>query len=162
MNTTIAHNIKERTVLLSKKGMKELKKTIAQLEHDRQMILKSLRELSRTTSHDDRLDRIERLARLEAIESELDDKHTILAKAKLMPSRRARIKVAIGSVVDLIDQQGKLIRYTLVDSIEANPSDGRISIHSPLGQNLLGKTVKDIVEWGAGLNIKQARLVKVS
>jgi transcription elongation GreA/GreB family factor len=27
----------------------------------------------------------------------------------------------------------KILRYTLVDSIESDPSDGRISIHSPLG-----------------------------
>jgi transcription elongation factor GreA len=162
MNTTITSTIKERTVLLSKKGMKELRKAIAQLEHDRQMILKNLRDLSKTTSHDDRLDRIERLAQLEAVENELSDKHATLNNAKLIPSRSARLKVAIGSVVDLIDQQGQLFRYTLVDSIEANPSDGRISISSPLGQNLLGKTVRDIVEWSAGLSINQARLVRVS
>jgi len=162
MNTTITANTNERTVLLSKKGMKELKKAIAQLDHDRQMILKSLRELNKTTSHDDRLDRIERLAQLESIENELTDKHSVMAKAKLIPSRRARLNVAIGSVVDLIDQQGRLFRYTLVDSIEANPSDGRISIASPLGQNLVGKTISDIVEWSAGLTTNQARLVRVS
>jgi transcription elongation factor GreA len=166
MNTTITsnikENIKEKTILLSKKGMKELRKAVAQLEHDRQMILKGLRDLSKTTSHDDRLDRIERLAQLESVENELNDKHYTLTNAQIIPSRRARLQVAIGSVVDLIDQQGRLFRYTLVDSIEANPSDGRISISSPLGQNLLGKTVKDIVEWSAGLHIKQARLISVS
>ncbi len=158
MNTTI----KEKTILLSKKGMKELKKTIAQLEHDKQMIIKGLRELSRTTSHDDRLERVERLARLEAVDSELADKHYTLTTAKLLPSRQARLKVAIGSVVDLIDQQGRLFRYTLVDSIEANPSDGRISISSPLGRNLLGKTVKDIIEWSAGLGTNQVKLVRIA
>ncbi len=166
MNTTITGNTKEnikgKTILLSKKGMKELRKAVAQLEHDRQMILKGLRDLSKSTSHDDRLDRIERLAQLEAVENELADKHTTLTNAKILPSHRARLKVAIGSVVDLIDQQGRLFRYTLVESIEANPSDGRISVSSPLGQNLIGKTVKDIVEWSAGLSINQARLVRVS
>lgn len=162
MNTTITSNIKQKTILLSKKGMKELRKAVTQLDHDRQMIIKGLRELGRTTSHDDRLERVEHLAQLEAVESELADKHHILANAKLIPSRRARLKVAIGSVVDLIDQQGRLFRYTIVDSIEANPSDGRISIHSPLGRNLIGKTVKDIVEWSAGLTTNQARLIRVS
>lgn len=162
MNTTITENIKAKTILLSKKGMKELKKAITQLEHDRQLIMKGLRELNKTTSHDDRLERIERLARLEAVESELNDKRFALTNAKLIPSRSARLKVAIGSVVELIDQQGRLLRYTLVDSIEANPLDGRISIHSPLGRNLIGKTVKDMIEWSAGLGTHQARVVRVN
>lgn len=163
MNTVTTIITPERkTILLSKKGMKEMRKAIMQLEHDRQMIIRSLHDIDKTTGHDDRLERIERLARLEAIESELAEKHQTLADAKLMPSKRARMKVAMGSVVDLIDQQGKLFRYTLVDTIEANPSDGRISVVSPLGQNLLGKTVKDIVEWSSGVNQRTLQLVRIT
>lgn len=152
----------EKTVLLSKKGMKELKKSISQLEHDRQMMIKGLHEIDRTIGHDARLERIERLSRLEAVEAEITDKQQILSSARLIPSRRARMKVAIGSVVDLMDQQGRLVRYTLVDSIEANPSDGRISIVSPLGRNLLGKTVKDMVEWSGNVQRNSLRLVRIS
>ena len=167
MNNTITtitntNRTPEKTVLLSKKGMKELKKAIAQLEHDRAAAIRGLHDIDKTTGHDDRLERIERLARLESIESELADKHQTIQEAKLLPSKRARMKVAMGSVVDLIDQQGRLFRYTLVDTIEANPSDGRISVLSPLGQNLVGKTVKDIVEWGSGRHNATFQLVKIS
>jgi transcription elongation GreA/GreB family factor len=65
-------------------------------------------------------------------------------------------------VVDLIDQQGRLFRYTLVDSIEANPSDGRISVVSPLGSHLVGKTVQDIVEWSTGKSDNTLRLVRIN
>lgn len=163
MNTTTTkHQSEQKTILLSKKGMKELRKSIAQLEHDRQAIRRSLRESDKTSSHDDRFERNERLLRLESIESELADKQQTLSRAKLISSRRTRMKVAIGSVVDLIDQQGRLVRYTLVESIEANPSDGRISAASPLGSTLIGKTVKDIVEWGNGLNHTSLQLVKIT
>jgi transcription elongation factor GreA len=151
-----------KTILLSKKGMKEIRKAVAQLEHDRQAVIRSLHDIDKTTGHDDRLERIERLAQLEAIEAELVEKQQTLAEAKLLPSKRARMRVAMGSVVDLIDQQGQLIRYTLVDTIEANPSDGRISVVSPLGQNLIGKTVKDIVEWSSGINNRKLQLVKIT
>jgi len=160
MNTTIT--TERKTILLSKKGMKEIKKAIAQLEHDRQAVIRGLHEIDKTSGHDDRLERIERLARLESIEAELAEKRRTHTDAKLLPSKRARMKVAMGSVVDLIDQQGQLFRYTLVDSIEANPSDGRISIVSPLGQNLVGKTVKDIVEWSNGLHSNQLQLVRIA
>lgn len=163
MNTTTTiTNSETKTVLLSKKGMKELRKSIAQLEHDRQAIRRSLRESDKGLNHDDRYARSERLLRLEALEAELVDKQQTLTHAKLIPSRRTRMKVAIGSVVDLIDQQGRLIRYTIVDSIEANPSDGRISSVSPLGSTLLGKTVQDIVEWGNGLHRNSFQLVKIT
>lgn len=158
MNTTTA----QKTILLSKKGMKELQKKVARLEHDRIMAIKSLRELDKTLGHDERLERIEKLAQLETIESELEDKSHQLSGARVMPTRRARLQVAIGSVVDLIDQQGRLFRYTLVNSIEADPSDGRISIESPLGQSLLGRTVQDIVEWGtSNMRAQRLQLVRI-
>lgn len=162
MNTTTTNRTEKKTILLSKKGMKELRKSIAQLEHDRLAICRSLRESDKTYSHDDRFERNERLLRLEVIEAELAEKQHTLSRAKVISSRRTRMKVAIGSVVHLIDQQGRLVRYTLVESIEANPSDGRISAVSPLGSTLIGKTVKDIVEWGNGLNKTSFRLVKIT
>lgn len=160
MNTTTTTN-ESKTILLSKKGMKELRRSIAQLEHDRQAICRSLRESEKTNGHDDRFERNELLLRLEAVDAELAEKHHTLTHAKLIPSKRARMKVAVGSVVDLIDQQGRLIQYTIVESIEANPSDGRISTQSPLGSTLVGKTVKDIIEWGNGARKNTFQLVKI-
>lgn len=162
MNTTTTNHIENKTILLSKKGMKELRKAIAQLEHDRLAIRRSLRESDKTTSHDDRFERNERLLRLEAIEAELAEKQQTLSRAKIITSRRTRMKVAIGSVVDLIDQQGRLVRYTLVESIEANPSDGRISAVSPFGSTLIGKTAHDIIEWGSGINRSTFKLVRIT
>lgn len=164
MNTTITTQVNEtkQTILLSKKGMKELRKTVAQLEHDRLAVIRGLRDSDKTTGHDDRFERIERLARLEVVEAELFEKQQSLSQAKLIPTRRARIKVAVGSVVDLIDQQGQLFRYTLVESIEADPSDGRISAKSPLGSSLVGKTVKDVIEWGNGTARGTMKLVRIT
>jgi transcription elongation factor GreA len=157
MKTTIT----DKTILLSKKGMKELKKAIIQLEHDKQKTLQALRDLDKTSKHDERLDRIEKLANLESIEIDLADKKSILSNSKLLPTRRTRLQVAIGSVVHLMDMHGHLFRYTIVDTIEANPSDGRISIMSPLGQSLIGKTAKDIIKWGKGEKSNQFQLVRI-
>ncbi|MBC7564860.1 GreA/GreB family elongation factor [Candidatus Saccharibacteria bacterium] len=163
INTTITTTKQpEKTVLLSKKGMKELKKAISQLEYDRTAAIRGLHDIDKTTGHDDRLERIERLARLESIESELSEKRHTILEARLLPSKRARMKVALGSVVDLIDQQGRIFSYTIVDTIEANPSDGRISALSPLGSTLVGKTVKDIVHWGSGMHSSTFQLLRIS
>lgn len=151
-----------KIVYLSKKGMKELKKAIARLERDHQESLLQLRELDRTDGHDERLARVEKLAAIEIIESNLADKRMTLASSKLLPRKRDMLKVAIGSVVDLIDTSGRLVRYTIVDSIEANPSDGRISVASPLGQSLLGRQIQDVIEWTSGVRTNRVQLISIA
>ncbi len=159
MNTTIS---KDKITLLTKKGMKEFKREIVQLENDKQRVLKSLRDLDKTMGRDERLSRIELLAELDIIDSKIDDKKLVLSTSKLLPKKRSQIRVAIGSVVDLIDRHGHFFRFKLVDSVEADPSDGRISTLSPLGKNLIGKSIKDTVEWGNGKRINQFQLVRIT
>ncbi|MBP9667663.1 GreA/GreB family elongation factor [Candidatus Saccharibacteria bacterium] len=154
MNTTT-------TILVSKKGMKELKKAVSHLTRQRQTIIGMIRELDKTDSHEQRLERMDKLAELDTVESQLADKQLQLSHAKLFPRKRDALKVALGSVVELIDTQGRLFRYQLVDSIEANPSDGRISTHSPLGQSLIGRTIQDTIRWGSGLQPRQLTLVAI-
>lgn len=158
---SFTHTTTAQPILLSKKGMKEIRHSIAQLEADRRHVILELHDLERESGHDDRLERIEKLSRLESIEAELFEKKQIMQHAKLLPSRRARMKVALGSVVDLLDQQGRLMQYTLVDTIEANPSDGRISVASPLGQSLIGKTAHQEVSWQSGHRTHHLQVVGI-
>ncbi|MDQ5932661.1 MAG: transcription elongation factor GreA [Patescibacteria group bacterium] len=152
----------KKTILLSKKGIKELKKAVSKLERAQKQIIADLRELDKTDGHDQRLARIEKLAELENVESQLNDKRAYLARAKVFPRKRDALRVAIGSVVELIDKNGRVIQYQLVDSIEANPSDGRISASSPLGQTLLGRTIKETINWGSKFGQRQLTLVRIS
>lgn len=157
MNTTIAN----KKILLSKKGMKELKKSVIQLGHDLRKANQSLRELDKSASRDTHLSRIDKISAIQGFETDLTEKRLILASAKLIPAKRNRLQVTIGSVVELIDRYGRMFRYTIVDSVEANPSDGRISTASPLGQSLIGKTIKDIIEWTNGIKTNQLQLVNI-
>ena len=138
----------EKTIYLSKKGMKELKKRVAKLQRERQSTIVALRESDKTSTRDNRLERIDQLEALDIVEAELAEKERCLENAKLYPRKRDAFKVAAGSIVDLIDIQGRIIRYQIVDSIEADPSDGRISTDSPLGQSLIGRTLQETVTWG--------------
>ena len=153
---------KQHITYLSKRGMKELKKAITRLERRKSQIIANLRDLDTTDTHEQRLERVEKLAQLEITESELADKQLILGTAKLYPRKRDALKVAMGSVVDLIDTQGRMVRYQLVNSVEADPSDGRISVKSPLGAELIGKTIRDTVEWSHGLRVQRLQLVSIT
>ncbi len=55
-------------------------------------------------------------------------------------------QVQLGSVVTVVDADGREEHYTIVGSAEARPKDGRISNESPVGRALLGKTVGDEVQ----------------
>lgn len=149
-------------IYLSKKGLQELRRQIKRLEHDLSAAQADLRGLEKAKSREERLERSEKLLLIETLETELNEKKFNLSRAKLLPRRRDALKVMIGSVVELIDNQGQRVRYMLVDSLEANPSAGRISIKSPLGQNLLGRQLQDIVQWTAGLGTSQLRLVGIA
>ncbi|NTW62204.1 hypothetical protein HGB25_02235 [Candidatus Saccharibacteria bacterium] len=153
---------KDKVTILSKKGMKELRKSIAQLEKDVKKSQQQLHELDKTLGRDERLNRIEKISEIEGYESELEEKRLVLSSARLIPQKRSHLRVAIGSVVDLIDKHGHMFRYRIVESIEANPSDGRISTLSPIGQSLIGKTVRDTIEWTKGSHITRLNLVRIS
>jgi transcription elongation factor GreA len=52
--------------------------------------------------------------------------------------------VHLGSTVEL-KLNDKILTYTVVGRIEANPLEGKISDESPIGQQLIGKKVGDAV-----------------
>jgi transcription elongation factor GreA len=54
--------------------------------------------------------------------------------------------VQLGSVVELKSKGGKSKSYKVVGTVEANPSEGKISDESPIGQALLKKAVGENVE----------------
>lgn len=151
-----------QTTFLSKQGFKELHKEIQQLEIETKSIVQELRELGRAKSRDDQLQRSDLISALEVAEARLMTKRQILKTAKPMPRKRDRLRVAIGSVVDLVDQQGQMFHYKLVSGLEADPSDGKISVDSPLGKTLLDRKKSDSVEWKLGAQSRKLRLVNIN
>ena len=149
------------TTYLSKKGFKELHKQINELEIREKALSAELRDIGRAKSRDDKLRRSDIIMNLENVHGKLTEKRAALKTAKPLPRKRDRLRIAIGSVVDLIDQQGQLFRYTLVDSLEADPSDGRISVDSPLGQSLLNRQATETISLGLGRTTRRLQVVGV-
>ena len=149
-------------IYLSKKGFKELHKTISDLEKREKALTAELRDIGRAKSRDDALRRSDVITQLEHTHGKLAEARHTLKHATLLPRKRDRLKVALGSVVDIIDQQGRLFRYTLVSSFEANPSDGRISVDSPLGRTLLDRRVRDSISLTLGAHIRHFQVVSVN
>lgn len=148
-------------IFLSKKGFKDLHKEVQRLEIETKSLTQQIREIGKAKSHDDRLKRSELMSYLEMTADKLSSKKMLLANAKPLPRRRDRLCVAVGSIVDIVDQQGRLFTYTIVNSLESNPNDGRISTESPLGKALLGLKRHDYFDWRYKSQNLQLQLVDI-
>lgn len=69
----------------------------------------------------------------------------ILKHATVISDKTRHNIVEMGSKIK-VDVNGKKEEFSIVSSVEANPSEGKISNESPVGQALLGSKVGDIVK----------------
>ena len=100
-------------------------------------------------------------ALLEKRIGELSDK---LASVQIIDENRMDAsKAFIGATVELKDlSRDEAIRYVLVAKEEADLKTGRISVVSPVGQALLGKSVGDVVEVTIPAGKLKYRIEKIS
>lgn len=82
------------------------------------------------------------------MEAKLAKLENTLANARLIDdSQIDNTKVYILSTVKLKNQKnGAVVSYTLVAENEANLAQKKISVNSPIGKGLLGKSVGDVAE----------------
>ena len=52
---------------------------------------------------------------------------------------KKRARIELGSIVTLSRDDGRTTTYTLVSSLEASPTDGKVSDESPIGRALYGR-----------------------
>ena len=96
------------------------------------------------------------------VEARIRDLQRILGSASMLESNGSGEKVAIGSRVVLHDlTYGEQVTYTLVGSNEAKPSQGRISISSPVGRALVDRQEGDTIEVAAPGGIIRYRLDRI-
>ena len=147
-------------IYLSKQGFKELKKKIAKLEHEQKMLDMELRD---GDVKEDLLRQNDIFARIDAIRSEINEKNFQIHNSKILPkSRKISSKVSIGSFVELFDRAtGRIMKFRIVESLEANPLVGKISAESPLGKSVLGRTVNEIISWTANSQSMNMTLVAI-
>ncbi len=77
--------------------------------------------------------------------AELEDK---FARAQILDDKDiAKDEIRIGATAKLLDlDREEELKYTLVAELEANFSEGKISVTSPVGRALLGHKVGDVVD----------------
>lgn len=70
----------------------------------------------------------------------------VMRNVKVIKTNNGGDVVALGATFTAESGDGKKLSYTIVGSNESDPTAGRISNESPLGQSFLGKKVGESVE----------------
>ncbi len=99
------------------------------------------------------------------VEGRIVDIENILSRAVVTKSaagrRKKGAKVQFGSFVTVASGRGSSVLYQVVGSAEANPSEGKISESSPVGQALMGRKVGDEVEVQTPSGVSKLRIKKI-
>ena len=139
----------QRDVLLTPEGLDKLKDEIEHLSTvKRREVAERIKEarefgdISENSEYDDAKNEQAMLeARIASLEEKLRSASVI--KASELDSNVVRV----GSLVSVKDEgSGKSLKYTIVGSTEANPSENRLSNESPVGKALLGNKRNDVVD----------------
>ena len=136
----------QRDVLLTPEGLDKLKDEIEHLSTIKRREvaerIKEAREFGDISENSEYDDAKNEQAMLEARIASLEEK---LRSASVIDAAQLDSNVVrVGSLVSVKDEgSGKSLKYTIVGSTEANPSENRLSNESPVGKGLLGRKKGD-------------------
>ena len=137
-----------KEVILTQQGLEDLKAKIEDLStRRREEVAERIKEarafgdISENSEYDDAKNE---QAMLEKQIAELEDK---LRSAQVIDEKSVTNEVvAVGVTVHVKDQKtDKSVKYKIVGSAEANPSENKLSNESPVGKALLGKKRGELV-----------------
>ncbi len=137
-----------RETILTPEGLRELKAKIEHLSTQRRrevaQRIREAREFGDISENSEYDDAKNEQAMLEKQIAELEDK---LRSATVIDEEDvATDVVSVGSLVHVKDQQtDKSVKYRIVGSAEANPSENKLSNESPVGRALLGHKRGEVI-----------------
>ena len=117
-------------IYLTKKGLEKIKKEYRELKNLKRIRLAKAEE------------------NFDLSESKIAELEYVFKNAELIkiPSKEKQDIVNLGATVTLENSDGKIKEYEIVGTLEASPSEGRISSESPVGKALLNHKVSDEIE----------------
>lgn len=152
----------EHNTFITQEGLKKLKKEIEELKTvkrremaDRIQEAKELGDLSENAEYVD--------AKNEQafIEGRILEIESILKYATVIKQKnKSSSTVEVGSRIKIQDGEEPK-EYVIVGSNEADPSAGKISNESPLGQAFLGKKIGDVIDINVPQGTKKFKIIAI-
>ena len=130
---------------LTESGVAELESELEKLKKRRTEVAERLKAAKELGDLSENADYTAALEEQEYVESRINEISDVLQNVEIIKSPGDKDKVELGNTVTL-ESEGKDISYTVVGSLESDPTAGKISQESPIGKALLGAKKGDRVE----------------
>ena len=152
-------------VYLSREGYQKLRDELQHLKDKERPDVRQ--SLQRAREYGDLSENAEYHAakeRLMFLEQRINKLQETLSRVRLLENEDIPdVKVYIGATVELLDlKKSKDLKYTLVAAEEADFDNGKISIGSPIGKGLLGRSEGEEVEIQVPAGLLHYRIEKIS
>lgn len=131
---------------LTTEGISELKKELDSLVSSRALVADKIKTAREFGDLSENAEYSAAMQEQDRTESRIAEIEFILQNVEEISKPSKAGLVQLGSMVELKSKGGKSKSYRVVGTVEANPSEGKISDESPIGQALLKKSVGDNVE----------------
>jgi transcription elongation factor GreA len=155
--------MKENKYLLTKQGLQKLKKEL----HDRLTNVRNYiaDKIEEATRHGDLSENAMYSAALEdqqMNESKIVEITDIIQKAVVKGSTGKNGKVELGETVEVLEiESSKKYKYQLVGEHEADPLENKISISSPLGNQLMNSKIGETIEVVVSAGVKKYKVLQI-
>jgi transcription elongation factor GreA len=131
-----------KDVILTPEGLRKLKDELDDLSGNKRrdvaQRIKEAREFGDITENSEYDDAKNEQAMLEQRIAQLQER---LRSAQVVDANSVSTEsVGVGSIVNIKDEKGGSLKYTIVGSAEAKPAEHKLSNESPVGKALMGHT----------------------
>ena len=134
-----------KDIFLTKEGIEKLQKELKNLiDVDRKDIIKKIKETREYGDLSENAEYDAARTQQSMVEGRIEELEALLRNARVIEKKGGAGKVSMGDKVE-VEIDGDKMNFSLVGSAESDPSEGLISIESPLGKALLGAKVSDTV-----------------
>lgn len=137
---------------MSKEGIEALQGKLKSLQDEYRERTAKLHELKEQRTESDNADGImwvQHISNIQLLENKIEEIKCALTRVKPLNKKDHPKMVQLGSRVYLLNKDGSKLSYVIVDSLEADPFEGKISDASPLGRELIGKTLSQQITLSA-------------
>ena len=157
--------MEEKAVLLTQEGYDNLEKELDELKTvkryeiaERIKVALGFGDLSENSEYD------EAKNAQAANETKIAELETKLRYAKVIDESEIDTEIVqVGNIVEVLDVEfDEKIEYTLVGTTEVDLASNKISNESPMGMAMLGKRVKDVVEFEAPSGTVKLKILKIT
>lgn len=137
----------ERQTFITEDGLEKIREELKTLKAvKRREIAQRIQEAKELGDLSENAEYVEAKNEQAFVEGRIAELETVIKNAVIIQAPQHSEQVRVGSKVKVKGDGGTVETYAIVGSNESDPTQGRISNESPLGQALVGKRVGDDVE----------------